>query len=165
MWLNQRADYAVRLAVELACLPEGSWTTTREVAQRQGIPERFVAKIITQAVTAGVVKTRRGTGGGLALAKAAKSISLLEVVEAVERPLALSKCTLEPGECLLSNRCAVHPVLDRVLKQIRDVLAQTTIAELARAQNELVTCKKADATKRGEGKRAIKSTTPPAFSA
>ncbi len=164
MWLNQRADYAVRLAVELACLPEGGRTTAREVARRQDIPERFVSKIVTQAVTAGVVTARRGTGGGLALAKAAENISLLEVVEAVERPLALSKCTLEPSECLLSNRCAVHPVLDRVLNQLRDVLAQTTIAELARAQKELVTGKKAGSSRRGEGKRAIMSTAPSAFS-
>ena len=137
MWLTQKVDYAVRLVVDLACLPKGAWATAKEVARRQHIPLRFVSKIATQTAAAGVVTARRGTGGGLALARAAENINLLEVVEAVERPLALSKCTLEPGECLLSNRCAVHPILEKVLRQLRDVLAKTTIAELAREQKKL----------------------------
>lgn len=134
MLLNQRIDCAVRLMVDLACLPVNDWTTVREVAQRQGLSAPFVAKIVTQAVAAGLVTTRRGTGGGLAIAKTADSINLLEVVKIVEHPLTIAKCTFKPSRCSLSNRCVVHPILDRIQKQLEEVLAQTALSELARAQ-------------------------------
>ena len=139
MLLNQRVDCAVRLMVDLACLSE-SWTTVREVARRQDVPEPFMAKIVTQTVAAGLVTTRRGTGGGLAIAKAADSINLLEVMKVVEHPLTLAKCTFEPSRCPLSNRCAVHPVLEKLQKQLEEVLAQTALSELAQAQEELLSC-------------------------
>ncbi len=137
MWLNQREDCAVRLMVDLACLSEDVRTTVKEVAQRQDVPERFMAKIATQAVAAGLVAAYRGTGGGLALARAAGSITLLEVVESASRPLALTRCASEPGRCPRSGKCAVLPVWEKAQSQLKELLAKTTLAELAQVQKEL----------------------------
>lgn len=138
MWLSLREDCAVRLMVDLACLSENTRTTVKEAARREKIPERFMAKVVTQAVAAGLVAAYRGTGGGLALARAADSITLLEVVESAGRPLALTRCTVEPSRCPLSGRCAVFPVWEKAQRQLKELLASTTIAELARAQKQLV---------------------------
>lgn len=127
----------MRLMVDLACLSEDARTTVKEVARRQSVPERFMAKIVTQAVAAGFVAAYRGTGGGLALARAADSITLFEVVESAGRPLALTRCTSEPSRCPRSSRCAVLPVWEKAQRQLKELLANTTLAELARAQKEL----------------------------
>ncbi|MDP3879768.1 MAG: Rrf2 family transcriptional regulator [Dehalococcoidales bacterium] len=137
MWLNQREDCAVRLMVDLACLSENTRTTVKEVARRQKVPERFMAKIVTQAVAAGLVETYRGTGGGLALAGDAESVTLLEIVESAGRPVALTRCTSEPSRCPLLGRCAVLPVWDKAQRQLKELLASTTLAELAQAQKKL----------------------------
>ncbi|MBI2869851.1 MAG: Rrf2 family transcriptional regulator [Chloroflexi bacterium] len=127
----------VRLMVDLACLGEKARTTVKEVARRAYVPERFMGKIVTQAVEAGLVAAYRGTGGGLCLARDAASITLLEIVEAAGRRLALTRCTDEPSRCPLSNRCAVFPVWQKAQDLLKNLVAETTLAELARAQKDL----------------------------
>ncbi len=96
-----------------------------------------MAKIVTQAVAAGLVATYRGTGGGLTLARDADSITLLEILESAGHPLALSRCTEEPSRCPLDQRCAVFPVWQKAQGQLKELLSSTTLGELARAQKQL----------------------------
>lgn len=137
MWLNQREDCAVRLMIDLACLPEGARTTVKEVARRQATSEDFMAKIVTQTVSAGLVSAYRGAGGGLSLARAAENITLLEVVESAGRQLALTRCASGPDRCPLSRKCAVFPVWQKAQKQLEELLDSTTLADLAREQKGL----------------------------
>ncbi len=137
MRLTQRADYAVRMMVDLACVSHDQRTTVGEITQHQDVAEPFMAKIASQAAVAGLVVTHRGTGGGLVLAQPADKITLLQIIEAIDGPLALNRCTFEPSQCPDSNKCTVHPVWKKAQQQLDDLLANNLLSEIAQAQKAL----------------------------
>lgn len=137
MLFSQRADYAVRVMVYIACQETGRRVQIREAAEKQEVPVAFLAKIVQALAVAGLVETQRGAGGGLVLARPAQDITLLQIVEATEGPIALTRCTYEPGRCPRSGRCAVHPVWERVQRLLETHLAAIRLSELAESQRKL----------------------------
>lgn len=137
MRLSQRADYSVRMMVDLASMSNGQRTTINEIARRQDVPEPFMAKIASHMATAGLVATQRGTGGGLAMARPADRITLLQIVEAIDGPIALTRCTLELIRCPRSTKCAVHPVWEQAQRQLKELLSHTRLSDIAQAQKVL----------------------------
>ncbi len=137
MRLSQRADYAMRMMVDLACMSNNQRTTVGEITQRQDVAEPFMAKNASQAAVAGLVVTQRGTGGGLALAQPADSITMLQIAEAIDGPLALNRCTFEPSRCPRFNKCAVHPIWEKAQQQLKELLSNTSLSEIAQAQKAL----------------------------
>ncbi len=137
MRLTQRADYAVRMMVDLACISDSQRVNIGEIARRQGLPKPFMSKIASQAATAELLAARRGTGGGLALARPADKITLLQIIEAIDGPLALNRCTFEPSQCPDSNKCAVHPIWKKAQQQLKELLSNTSLSEIAQAQKAL----------------------------
>ena len=110
MQVTRQADYAVRAVLYLAQLKPGQRVSTAEVSRAQRIPLTFLAKIVAQLGPAGVLRTTRGAHGGIWLARPAEALSLLEVVEAIDGPLALNACVLSPEACELADHCAVRVV-------------------------------------------------------
>lgn len=139
MRLSQKADYAVRMMVDLASLPDGQRTTVSEVANRQDVPLAFMAKIVAQLAAVGLVETRRGNGGWVALGRKARDITFLQIVEAVDGLIAFTRCTFEPTRCPRSGRCAVHSVWEKAQYQLRELLANTLLSDIAIAQKALAT--------------------------
>ena len=137
MRLSQKADYAMRMMVDLACMSDSQWVDVGEVAQRQDVAKPFMAKIASQAAVAGLVVTHRGTGGGLALAQPADSITMLQIIEAIDGPMALNQCTFEPTRCPRSNKCAVHAIWKKAQQQFNELLSDTLLSEVAQAQKAL----------------------------
>ena len=82
MQITRQADYAVRAVLYLARLGGNERAATSTVAEEQHIPPSFLAKIISQLSIAGLLHTSRGARGGVTLARDAKDITLLEVIEA-----------------------------------------------------------------------------------
>jgi Rrf2 family protein len=80
----QRLDYALRALVLLALQPEGEYVAAGDLADRLGLPRRFVEQQITTLARAGIVRCRRGAAGGCALARPAREITVFHVVEAVQ---------------------------------------------------------------------------------
>ncbi len=143
MRLTQRADYAVRMMVDLACMSDNRHVSIGEIAQRQNLPTPFMAKIASQTAAAGLLSTRRGTGGGLAIARPADEITLLQIIEAIDGTLALNRCTFEPSQCPDSDKCAVHPIWKKAQQQLNELMASSLLSEIAlssqnieRAENE-----------------------------
>ena len=87
MRTTAKADYAVRAAVELAAAGDGS-RTADEISQSAGIPINFLENILADLKRAGIVQSRRGSGGGHLLARPADEIAIADVIRAVEGPLA-----------------------------------------------------------------------------
>ena len=85
---------------------------------------------------AGLIVTTRGSEGGIALARPASEISLLEVVEAMEGPVALNQCVTEPGFCPLTPTCNVHPAWVHAHSVIRTHLQGITFDQLAGKKEE-----------------------------
>jgi Rrf2 family iron-sulfur cluster assembly transcriptional regulator len=122
------------MMVDLVCMSNNQGVTIREIAQRQDVAEPFLSKIATQAANAGLLTSKPGRNGGLALAKSADTITLLQVLEAVDRPITLTRCTSEPSKCPRSNKCAVHPIWEKAQHQLKELMSNTLLSELALAQ-------------------------------
>ncbi len=133
MEISRRGDYGIRVILDLATLPQNSRATTQEIAERQKIPLPFLAKIISQLSLAGLIVTQRGATGGVELSRPPEEINLLQVIEALEGPIRLNRCVLEPGMCPRDRHCPVHDIWAEAQARLADLLSRTTFAELAAA--------------------------------
>ena len=109
MQITRQADYAVRAVLYLARSGEQR-VATNMIAEEQRIPPSFLAKIVSQLSIAGLLHTSRGARGGVMLAREAKEISLLEVIEAIDGPIQLNECVGENSTCSFDDNCPLRPV-------------------------------------------------------
>ena len=109
MQITRQADYAVRAVLHLA-RSGAQRTATSTIAEEQKIPPSFLAKIISQLSIAGLLHTSRGARGGVTLAREAKDITLLEVIEAIDGPIQLNECVGNNGSCSFEGDCPLRPV-------------------------------------------------------
>jgi Rrf2 family protein len=130
MRISAKADYAVRAILELAAAPGGSTRSARDLAEAQGIPQNFLENILSELRRAGLVQTHRGPSGGSSLARPAATITLADILRAVDGPLAavrdLPPETLEyPGAA-----CGLPAVWCRVSDSLDTMLGEVTVAAL-----------------------------------
>ena len=130
--ITRKADYAARVLLHLSMSSPELWIRTQDIAQQQLIPGRLIRHVIVSLVGAGLVRTKRGSGGGVRLARAASEISLLDAVEAVEGPFYLNTCIPDPSECPLSHRCSVHDAWVRAQDVLVEQLRRETFDKLAK---------------------------------
>jgi len=122
MRLTRGSDYAMRGMIYLAKQPRGKICLVSDVAEAQGVPESYLAKIFQDLSRSGLVVSHRGAKGGFALARDPGKITLRQVIEAVEGPIALSPCLDERVGCELSEICEVHLVLAEAQARLLEVL-------------------------------------------
>lgn len=102
----------------------------RDLARDASVPPAFLSKVIADLAVAGVVRTRKGPGGGVRLARPADEILLGEVIEAVERIDGLRRCVLEDAPCREMRSCPMH----RICASIRHgIMERTTVKDAAAA--------------------------------
>ena len=130
MKLSTQADYAVRAVYELSRREPGTLVQTREIADAQGLPERYLAKVIQSLARAGVLRTARGNQGGVSLARPPAEISVREVFEAVDGPLELHRCRQRPEPCG-DVPCGTHAFWERVERVLSSELDGTSFEALA----------------------------------
>jgi Rrf2 family protein len=138
MEISRRTDYGVRVILDLATLPHTQRASTQEIAERQSIPSPFLAKIISQLSLAGLVTTFRGAGGGVTLARPPSEISLLHVIEALEGPIRLNRCLVEPNTCPKDGHCPVHPIWAKAQTDLTELLGVTTFESLVLSQQDIM---------------------------
>jgi len=110
MQITRQADYALRAVMYLAQMNSHQRAATSQIAEEQHIPPSFLAKIISQLSIAGLIHTSRGARGGVTLARPADEISILEVIEAIDGPIALNECTHSPDACPFGEDCPMKPL-------------------------------------------------------
>ena len=129
--LTNLADYAVVVMTAAARAPEGS-LSAGVVATRTGIPAPTVAKIMGLLTRGQLLASTRGVAGGFRLAKLPHAISVADIVEAVDGPIALTNCQHgEVSACALEGSCAVRPHWQPINVAVRAALAAVTLADLA----------------------------------
>jgi len=145
MELTRRGDYAVRVVVELACEPADAVLRTAELGRRTGVPRPYLTKIVQALARQGLVRTRRGTQGGVALLPPPQAISLRRVIEAVEGPIRLNRCLVRPGLCERASTCPVHPVWRRIQSVLLRELDAVRVADLVAAAGALTSSTRREA--------------------
>jgi len=131
MQITRQADYALRAMIYLSRQTPNKRSATSQIAAAQKIPPSFLAKIISQLSIAGLINTSRGARGGVTLARPAEEVSVLEVVEAIDGPVALNECTLSPAGCPFSENCPVHEIWCDARTELVKRLKSTNFADIA----------------------------------
>jgi Rrf2 family protein len=134
--ITRQADYAIRAAIEVALIEEGERIPTAQVAERQNIPRPFLTKIVAQLVTRGIFESTRGANGGINLARAPEHITMLEIIEAIDGPLAINRCVINSDYCEYSDSCAVCDVFEQARTVIVGVFGEKSLAQLVDATLE-----------------------------
>src|SRR5262249_15804079 len=106
MRISAKADYAVRAVIELAAAPAGANLSAREIAAAQEIPQDFLENILADLRRSAIVRTHRGPAGGSSLARPAESITVGDVLLAIDGPLAAVRDL--PPEQLVYEGAARH---------------------------------------------------------
>ena len=131
MQLTMSGEYAVRTMIHLSLVPDGNVAQISDISKEWEIPEHFLRKISAQLVSAGLISSFRGLGGGIALARPAGEITPLQVIEAIEGKIALNKCLIHQGFCSRDRWCAVHRLWAEAQGKLEEVLSSKSIAQLA----------------------------------
>lgn len=136
MRLNQATDYAFRMVLYLAALPEGTKITGAALAEKQNIPERFLLKIMRSLTAAGVMKSYRGVEGGFALQRAPKDITLFDIIEAVEGQTELQRCLHDMGSCTrgCSGICSIYAAFADIQRDLAKKLKSINFEDLAKQE-------------------------------
>lgn len=130
--IGRQTDYGARIVLHLAGLPPGTQVTAAEIAAMRLIPPVLIRRVVSRLSKAGILRTARGSGGGLSLARPPSRISLADVVEALEGPIALNACVVQPGACPLTAHCPVQRAWVRATRDLRASLRRVRFSELAR---------------------------------
>ena len=137
MRLSSMADYAVvtmcaaaRHCGDLAAF--GARVSASDLAQETGLPLPTVQKLVSSLSKAGLLKAMRGAGGGIQLSRPAAAITLADIVEAIEGPIALTAC-VEDGrhDCALEAQCGVRPHWGVVNQAMRGALSGISLSQLS----------------------------------
>ena len=131
MRLTSFTDFALRTLMRLAGEPARTFATN-EIAAEFGISRNHLAKVVRDLADNGFILTQRGAGGGFSLARSAQSITLGEVVRALEGGSALVECFREDGgACALTPRCRLKARLAAARESFMRELDKTTLADCA----------------------------------
>ncbi len=129
--ISRKIDYGLRAMIYLASITQDSVVPFREIARQMDVPEDFLAKILKTLVDQGLVRSTRGPHGGYALARPPSAVSFLEVIEAVEGPVALNVCLDGEDACGHSTACTMVSVWRLGQERMLDVYRQSKLSDLA----------------------------------
>lgn len=127
--LSKKADYAL-IAITHLTLKSGS-SSAREIAEQFDIPIELMAKVLQRLTRRGLLASQQGTRGGYQLARAATGISLADVIQAIDGPVAVTACSSHAGRCGQFAKCNVRDPLWKIREVIVSALRSTTVSELA----------------------------------
>ena len=132
MRLTHLADYAVVMMTAAARRDAGARLSATELSDETGVPLPTAQKLMQRLAAHGLLVGQRGAGGGYALARSVMEISLADIVEAVEGPIAMTMCADGVNhDCILDAHCRVKPHMGIVGAKVRGALGAVSLQELA----------------------------------
>jgi FeS assembly SUF system regulator len=133
MRLTHLADYAVVILTAAAARSGDERLSAAALAADTGLPLPTTQKVLGKLGAAGLLSATRGIGGGFRFTRRAGAITLADIIEAVEGPIAMTQCSGsdEVSECALDSRCKLKPHMNIVSRTVREALAGITLEQLA----------------------------------
>lgn len=134
MRLSNMADYAIVMMAATARHCGGARTSATQLSSETGIALPTVQKLVTLLSKAGLLKSVRGTGGGISLSRPSAAINLADIIEAIEGPIAMTSCVSESSaHCAIESSCHAKPHWAIVNKTVRKALADVSLDILCKA--------------------------------
>jgi FeS assembly SUF system regulator len=131
MRLSNMADYGVVVMSAAARHCGSSRVSATDLAAETGIALPTVQKLVSMMSKAGLLRSARGTGGGIMLARPAAAITLADIIEAVEGPIAMTACVdIGSHNCVMEGTCRVQPHWSVVNAVVRGALAGVSLTSL-----------------------------------
>jgi Rrf2 family iron-sulfur cluster assembly transcriptional regulator len=132
MKITQEADYGLRVVVYLCKLGYGEKVESKVISVKEGIPQRFLLKLLRKLIQADIIKSYRGIKGGYAINKLPEQISLKDVIEAIDGPICVNRCVIQPSFCNLniSGVCIVHRAMTKIQKNLNAELESINFKQL-----------------------------------
>jgi Rrf2 family transcriptional regulator, iron-sulfur cluster assembly transcription factor len=140
MHLSRKADYALRAIRMLSRLPKGKSASINQIAEGEGIPREFLAKILKELSVKKVIVSFQGVKGGYRLVSKPKEITYLQIIEAIEGPLHISLCT-EPGQtyCNRVGSCDAHVFWVKQEELLKRNLSKTNFGKCSKGSKSVLT--------------------------
>jgi Rrf2 family protein len=129
--LSTRGQYGTRALLDLALHQKEGTVLLKDIARRQRISLQYLKHLITPLTTAGILRSERGSQGGVWLAKPPRDIKLSEVIQLLEGSVAPVECVDNPGVCSRSALCVTRDVWSELKRVMDGVLESTTLHDLA----------------------------------
>jgi Rrf2 family protein len=129
--LSKKADYALMAVRHLALKSGPSSASAREIAEQYDIPIELMAKVLQRLVRAGLLISTQGTRGGYTLGRPAASISVADVIQAIDGPFTVTACSTEKNDCEQYSKCSIRDPLWQIRERIAVTLGTVSIAEMA----------------------------------
>jgi Rrf2 family protein len=136
MRVSTRTRYGIRAVVELARQEGQSPLQLRVIGEREEISVKYLEQLMAVLKAAGLVRSVRGAKGGYVLARPADQITMDEVYRCLEGPVVTVECAEDPGACKRVTDCAARGLWVNVERAIHEVLASTTLADIAAKAKE-----------------------------
>lgn len=136
MRVSTRGDYACRALLSLAIHADATGpTSVRDIAERTGLPQPYLEQILLALKGAGLVKSKRGVGGGYVLAKPASDIRLSDIISAVDGPITLGDFGQphQDGSCDHEGQCVLLAIWELAGQHMREHLGAYTLEQIAAA--------------------------------
>jgi Rrf2 family protein len=129
MQIPRKIEYALRAMINLADHPDGV-ASGANIAEQEQIPKYFLEKVIRELMHRGLVRSRRGPGGGYQLARDPASITFRDIIEAVEGPIAINLCVEDGASCSLQPGCRMFRIWEQGQKVLLEVFSQATLSDI-----------------------------------
>ena len=130
--LSKKSDYALISMKHLATRPDGGASSSaREISESYDIPLELLAKVLQRLVRARLLVSVQGTRGGYRLARHASMISVADVIQAVDGPVAVTACSTDSHNCDQYSKCSIRDPLSKIKNRILDALTTVSVAEMA----------------------------------
>lgn len=129
--LSKKADYALLAMRHLAAHRDRDAVSARELAETYDIPPELLAKVLQKLVRAGLLESHQGIRGGYGLARPPASVSVADVIQAIDGPLTVTACSEDDHSCDQYAKCNVRDPLWRIKDRIVSALSATSVSELA----------------------------------
>ncbi len=131
MQITKAAEYGVLGLIALSRRPLGEVVMIDVLCEEESVPKSFLGKIFQNLSKSGLVGSARGSGGGFYLNRPASEITVLEILESIEGPIALQRCLEIDAGCDHSSGCALCGLLAEAQERMKEVFAGTSLATLA----------------------------------
>jgi FeS assembly SUF system regulator len=132
--ISKLADYGIVLASQMARLGFAQVHAVSDLSLQTGVPQPTASKVLKRLARGGVARSLRGVHGGYRLSRAPEEISLAEILQAIEGPIAVTECSTEdhPGACDFEGSCDVQPSWRFINRAVQQALDGVRLSDLVR---------------------------------